>query len=140
VVFPMAPPGRRRHAGAMDTTTVNPAPGTQGQHETHGPHETHAPHETQGLHETHAQEEARAQASRPLYRPVEDRMLAGVAAGAARYLGVDVTVVRIVLAVLAVMGGAGVPIYLAGWLLIPDEDAGQSIATEFIRSLQSRSH
>jgi phage shock protein C len=74
-----------------------------------------------------------------LCRPTEGRMLAGVAAGLARYLGVDVTIVRIVLAVLAVIGGAGVPIYIAGWLLIPQEGAEQSIASEFVHSLQSRS-
>ena len=66
-------------------------------------------------------------------------MLAGVAAGIARYLGVDVTIVRILLAVLTVVGGAGVPIYLAGWLLIPDEGADQSIASDFIQSLSARS-
>ena len=66
-------------------------------------------------------------------------MLAGVAAGVARYFDIDVTVVRIVFAVLAVVGGAGLPLYLAGWLLIPDEDAEQSIAGAFIQSLQARS-
>jgi phage shock protein PspC (stress-responsive transcriptional regulator) len=74
----------------------------------------------------------------PLSRPRDDRMLAGVAAGVARYLGVDVTVTRIVIAVLAVVGGAGVPLYLAGWLLIPDEGSEQSIASHFIQSLQAR--
>jgi phage shock protein PspC (stress-responsive transcriptional regulator) len=69
------------------------------------------------------------QPNQPLQRPFQDRMLAGVAAGVARYLGVDVTVVRIVLVVLALAGGAGVPIYLAGWLLIPDEGSEQSIAS-----------
>jgi len=75
----------------------------------------------------------------PLYRPFQDRMLAGVGVGIARYLGVDVTVVRIVLAVLTVVGGAGVPLYLAGWLLIPEEGSEQSIASQFIQSLQARS-
>ena len=74
-----------------------------------------------------------------LGRPVHDRMLAGVAAGIARYLNVDVTVVRIVFAVLTVVGGAALPIYLAGWLLIPDEDAEHSIASAFAQSLQDRS-
>jgi phage shock protein C len=74
----------------------------------------------------------------PLYRPIHDRMLAGVASGIARYLGVDVTIVRIVLAVLAVVGGAGVPLYIAGWLLIPEEGSEQSLAGEFIQSLQAR--
>ena len=75
----------------------------------------------------------------PLYRPFQDRMLAGVAVGIARYLGVDVTVVRIVLAVLTVVGGVGIPLYLAGWLLIPEEGSEQSIASQFIQSLQARS-
>ena len=74
-----------------------------------------------------------------LYRPVNDRMIAGVASGIARYLGADVTAVRIILAVLAFVGGAGVPIYLAGWLLIPEEGAEQSLASELIQSLSARS-
>jgi phage shock protein PspC (stress-responsive transcriptional regulator) len=74
----------------------------------------------------------------PLYRPLDDRMLAGVAAGAARYLHVDVTVMRIIFAALVVFGGIGVPAYLAAWLLIPEEGADQSIASEVIQSLQAR--
>ena len=75
---------------------------------------------------------------RQLSRPVDDRMLAGVASGLARYLGVDVTIVRIVLAVL-VFTGPGVPIYLAGWLLIPEEGAEASIASDLVASLENRS-
>ncbi len=73
------------------------------------------------------------QAARPLSRPVSDRMLAGVAAGLARYLDVDVTIVRIVLAVLAVVGGIGVPLYLIGWLLMPEDGAQQSIAAQLLQ-------
>jgi phage shock protein C len=76
----------------------------------------------------------------PLCRPIQDRMLAGVAAGIARYLGVDATIIRIAFAVLVVTGGIGVPLYLAGWLLIPEEGCEQSIASELIQSLQTRSH
>ena len=74
-----------------------------------------------------------------LRRPFEDRMLAGVAAGLARYFGVDVTIVRIAFVVLTVVGGAGIPLYLAGLLLIPEEGSDQSIASSLIESLQSRS-
>jgi phage shock protein PspC (stress-responsive transcriptional regulator) len=74
------------------------------------------------------------QATPQLRRPAEGRMLAGVAAGIAHYLDVDVTAVRIILAVLAIVGGAGVPIYLAAWLLIPDEASGQSIVGGFLQS------
>ena len=74
-----------------------------------------------------------------LSRPIQDRMLGGVAAGIARYLSVDVTVVRIIFAVLAIVGGAGIPLYLAGWLLIPEEGSEQSVASQFIQSLSTRS-
>jgi phage shock protein PspC (stress-responsive transcriptional regulator) len=77
--------------------------------------------------------------SRELSRPVNDRMLAGVASGLARYLNVDVTLVRVILAVLVFVGGAGVPLYLAGWLLIPEEGAERSIASDLIGSLENRS-
>ncbi|HEY7146195.1 MAG TPA: PspC domain-containing protein [Streptosporangiaceae bacterium] len=75
-----------------------------------------------------------------LTRPLDDRMIAGVAAGIARYLDVDVTIVRIAIAVLTVIGGAGVPLYLAGWLLIPEEGSEQSIASQYVGSRQARSH
>jgi phage shock protein PspC (stress-responsive transcriptional regulator) len=79
-------------------------------------------------------------AERPaLRRPFADRMLAGVAAGLARYFGVDVMLVRIAFVVLTVIGGAGIPLYLAGLLLIPEEGSDQSIASSLIDSLQSRS-
>ena len=64
-------------------------------------------------------------------------MLAGVAAGVARSLGVDPVIVRIALLVLALAGGAGVPLYLAGWLLIPDEASGRSLAAELIESVSA---
>ena len=74
-----------------------------------------------------------------LYRPFEGRMAAGVAAGLARYTGVDVTIVRIAFVVLTLIGGAGIPLYLAGLLLIPDEGADQSLAASLLDSLSSHS-
>jgi phage shock protein PspC (stress-responsive transcriptional regulator) len=74
-----------------------------------------------------------------LRRPFEGRMLAGVAAGLARYFGVEETIVRIAFVVLTIVGGAGIPLYLAGLLLIPEEGSDQSIAGSLIESLQSRS-
>jgi phage shock protein PspC (stress-responsive transcriptional regulator) len=71
-----------------------------------------------------------------LCRPVADRMLAGVASGLARYLGIDVLVVRIALVVLVFVGGIGVPLYLASWLLIPDEGTGESIAADFTQNMR----
>src|SRR5438034_11597246 len=73
-----------------------------------------------------------------LRRPFEDRMLAGVAAGLARYFGVDTTIVRIAFVVLTIVGGAGIPLYLAGLLLIPHEGSDQSIAGSLIESLPNQ--
>ena len=75
---------------------------------------------------------------RILDRPHAGRMVAGVAAGIADYLDVDVTLVRIVLVVLAVFGGLAVPLYLAAWLLIPDEGADVSMAEDLIDQFRSR--
>ena len=74
-----------------------------------------------------------------LRRPVQDSVVAGVAAGLARYLGVDVMIVRLAFVVLTIIGGAGIPLYLAGLLLIPDEGNDQSMAGALIDSFQSRS-
>ncbi len=79
-------------------------------------------------------EPAPAQA-RLLVRPHEGRVLAGVAAGIAAYVGVDPVVVRVVLAVLALCGGVGVAGYVLGWLLIPEVGERQSIAERALRGL-----
>lgn len=77
-------------------------------------------------------------ARQELRRSTDDRMLAGVAGGLARYLDVDATLVRIAFVVLTVIGGAGVPLYLAAWLLIPEDGADQSIAASFLDSRRNR--
>jgi phage shock protein PspC (stress-responsive transcriptional regulator) len=59
-------------------------------------------------------------------------MLGGVAAGLADYFDVDPTIVRIGFVVLTFMGGLAVPLYLAGWLLIPDECTDTSVAEEML--------
>jgi phage shock protein C len=74
-----------------------------------------------------------------LRRPADNRMIAGVAAGIARYLGVDTNIVRIAFVVLAFVGGAALPLYVAGWLLMPEDGADQSIAGELFSSLENRS-
>jgi len=58
-----------------------------------------------------------------LQRSRDNRMIAGVMAGLARYLGVDVTVLRIIYTLVTVFSGAfpGIVIYLILWLLMPPE-------------------
>ena len=59
--------------------------------------------------------------TRRLYRSKNNRKLAGVCGGLGEYLGADPTVVRVLFIVLAVFGGAGLIIYLAMWLIVPQE-------------------
>jgi phage shock protein PspC (stress-responsive transcriptional regulator) len=73
----------------------------------------------------------------PLFRPFQGRMLTGTAAGIADYFGIDPMIARIGFVVLACVGGAGIPLYLAGLLLIPDEGSDESIASSLIHSVQS---
>jgi phage shock protein PspC (stress-responsive transcriptional regulator) len=66
-----------------------------------------------------------AAAPRRLVRRTDDKMLGGVCAGLADYLGLDRTLVR-VLTVLATVLGAGsvVVAYLVAWVIVPkDVDA-----------------
>jgi phage shock protein C len=59
---------------------------------------------------------------RKFLRSRDDRVLAGVCGGAARFFGVDANLLRIILVVAAILGvGTGALIYLACWLLVPEE-------------------
>jgi phage shock protein PspC (stress-responsive transcriptional regulator) len=68
-----------------------------------------------------------------LHRDVDGRMLGGVAAGLATHFAIEVTYVRIAFAVLAILGGAGLPLYLASWALMPQEGSDVAIAAGFLR-------
>jgi phage shock protein C len=72
----------------------------------------------------------------PLRRAYHGRMLAGVCAGIADYLAVDVTLVRVAFAVFTFLGGAGIPAYLACLLLIPEEGSDQSIAGSLLDGIR----
>jgi phage shock protein PspC (stress-responsive transcriptional regulator) len=65
-------------------------------------------------------------------------MLGGVALGVADYFDVDPTLVRIGFVALAFLGGLAVPLCLAGWLLIPDEDSDISVAEELLARDRAR--
>ena len=77
-------------------------------------------------------DDAALPAEQRLHRVGRGRMLAGVAAGVADYFDLDPTIVRIGFVALAFLGGLAVPLYLAGWLLIPDEDSDVSVAEELL--------
>ena len=70
---------------------------------------------------------------RRLVRADEGRWLGGVCAGLGRYFNVDPLVYRIAFAALALAGGTGLLLYLAAYLVIPAEDAKESIAVEALQ-------
>jgi phage shock protein C len=71
-------------------------------------------------------------AGKKLERPLEGRWVAGVAAGLAAYFGIDVGLVRVVLAVAALIGALGVVIYVVAWVLVPEQGEPLSIAEKII--------
>lgn len=56
-----------------------------------------------------------------LVRPREGRKIAGVCQGVAQYLGIDVTVVRLLWVLAVVFCGCGILAYIIAWVVIPDQ-------------------
>jgi len=65
---------------------------------------------------------------RRLERSRSERWLTGVCGGLGAYFGLDPILFRIAFIVLTVAGGAGVWLYLAAWLLLPEEGSKTSLA------------
>jgi phage shock protein PspC (stress-responsive transcriptional regulator) len=61
---------------------------------------------------------------RRLFRSRDDRVIAGVCGGLARYLNIDPVIVRVVAVALVFAGGAGLLLYAAAFLLVPNEGEG----------------
>jgi phage shock protein C len=75
---------------------------------------------------------------RRLRRSADGRALGGIAAGFATFFALDVTHVRIAFVVLALVGGAGLPVYLAAWTLIPEEGSDTAIVDGLLRPVTCR--
>jgi phage shock protein PspC (stress-responsive transcriptional regulator) len=75
---------------------------------------------------------------RRLTRRHDGRWLGGVCAGLGRYFELNPIVYRIAFAALTLAGGTGVLLYIAAWLVIPDEDADDSIAAQSIKEHRDR--
>jgi phage shock protein C len=59
-------------------------------------------------------------APRQLERSRDDRVIAGVCGGLGEYFGVDAVLIRIAALVLVFAGGAGVLLYIIGWIAMPE--------------------
>jgi signal transduction histidine kinase/phage shock protein PspC (stress-responsive transcriptional regulator) len=69
-----------------------------------------------------------ATAPRRFTRSRTDRLLGGVCGGVARALGLDPLIVRVAVIALTLAGGIGALLYVAAWLLLPEEGSHRSLA------------
>lgn len=56
-----------------------------------------------------------------LYRVEEGKMLCGVCGGVAEYFNLDVTVVRLIWAIVSCFAGAGIVAYIAAAIIVPEK-------------------
>jgi phage shock protein PspC (stress-responsive transcriptional regulator) len=77
-------------------------------------------------------------AAKRLERSRSDRMVAGVCGGLARYFDIHPAFYRVGFVVLTLLGGAGILIYAAAALVIPDEGKEDSVATAALRNRRDR--
>jgi phage shock protein PspC (stress-responsive transcriptional regulator) len=73
-----------------------------------------------------------------LERTKSPRIFAGVAGGLGRYFDLSPAVFRLGLIVLTLLGGAGILVYLAAVLVIPEEGAEQSFAERVLSERRDR--
>jgi phage shock protein PspC (stress-responsive transcriptional regulator) len=77
-------------------------------------------------------------AAKRLERSRDDRMVAGVAGGLAKYFDVHPAFYRVGFVVLTLLGGAGILIYAAAALVMPDEGKEDSVATAALKQRRDR--
>ncbi len=74
---------------------------------------------------------------RRLVRDPDDKVVAGVCAAFGRYTSTDPVLWRVSVAVLALLGGAGLALYALAWLLVPRTGEAQSLAERTLRKPDS---
>ena len=82
--------------------------------------------------------ESEPPSGRSLRRSMDDRVLAGVAGGLGRYFSTDPVLFRVLFAVGAFFGGAGVLAYVLCWALLPEEGAVDPPVDRFVDGLRNR--
>jgi phage shock protein PspC (stress-responsive transcriptional regulator)/predicted membrane protein len=73
-----------------------------------------------------------------LHRSRDDRLLAGVSGGLGRYFDISPNFFRVGFAILTLVGGAGILLYLAAALVIPEEGRTDSIAADALKRYRER--
>jgi phage shock protein C len=62
-----------------------------------------------------------------LYRSKSEKMIAGVCGGVGEYFSMDPTLVRLLFAIGAILGGPGVLVYLVMWIVVPVQPVDQIV-------------
>ena len=75
---------------------------------------------------------------RRLSRARDGRWLGGVCAGLGRYFDLNPVIYRIGFVALSLAGGTGILLYVAAWLVMPDDGVEDSIAAEAIKNHRER--
>ncbi len=70
-------------------------------------------------HDEDKQKSRKKGGHRRLYRDPENRMIGGVCGGLGSYFGIDPVIIRLLMALFAIFGGAGVLVYIVAWMIIP---------------------
>ncbi len=58
-----------------------------------------------------------------MYRDADKKVLGGVASGIAAFFGADITVIRLLFVVLAIVGGLGFVLYIILWIALPQANS-----------------
>ena len=86
---------------------------------------------TSRAHDAYMDDDTTTAAAPPRERRLErsrsDRWITGVCGGLGAYFGLDPILFRIAFIVLTVAGGAGLWLYLAAWLLLPEQGSYSSM-------------
>lgn len=88
----------------------------------------------------------RDESPRRLFRDTQHGMIAGVAAGLAAYLSIDVVIIRLLFVALVFAGGSGILLYVVLWLIMPEartgsdrlQMRGQAVTVETLKGIVDR--
>ena len=69
-----------------------------------------------------------------LMRSKNDQQVAGVAAGLADYFNIDPTIVRLLFVLGTFLGGPGLVIYIALWIVMPEDKGETNVESEKVKN------
>jgi phage shock protein C len=58
--------------------------------------------------------------SKKFYRSKKDKIIAGICGGIAEYFNIDSNLVRLLMVLSGIFGGAGVVAYVIAWIIVPE--------------------